>query len=182
MELVQSRGPESDASTPSVTDLAWLAGFVDGEGSIHAWIERDRPRIKKGLDLANTAEANVSRARELIRQLTGRDLRPFVTNVKRGYRPCLTLHVRRADDIDTIIRAISPWLVGKREHADLMLRLLVIVPRSLAAGHGNIRVRSPETGRLRHCYTPEAFDIVRRLMYLNRRYGPGEWSARPEAS
>lgn len=172
--------PKSRTATPSATDLAWLAGFVDGEGSIHAWIERDRPRIKKGLEVTNTVEANVSRARLLIRQLTSRDHRTVVHNVKRGYRPCFTLQVRRADDIDKVIRAISPWLVGKREHADLMLRLLVIVPRSLAAGRGNLRVRSPETGRLRYCYTPEAFEIVRRLMELNRRFAPGEWSARPD--
>jgi hypothetical protein len=153
---------------------------VDGEGSIHAWVERDRPRIKKGFEVANTVEANVSRARLLIRQLTGRDLRPIDKNGKRGYRPCWTLQVRRADDIDTVIRAISPWIVGKREHADLMLRLLAIVPRSLAAGRGDHRVRSPQTGRLRHCYTPEAFEIVERLMELNRRFARGEWSARPD--
>lgn len=166
------------SARPTPTDLAWFAGFVDGEGSIHAWIEKDRPRIKKGLDVANTAEANVARARSLIRELTGRDVRPLVTNVKRGYRPCLALHVRRADDIDTVIRAISPWLVGKREHAELMLRLLEIVPRSLAAGRSDLRVRSPETGRLRYCYTAEAFEIVGRLMELNRRFAPGEWNAR----
>jgi hypothetical protein len=74
---MQSQGPEGGTYQPSITDLAWLAGFVDGEGSIHAWIERDRPRIKKGFEVTNTVEANVSRARELIRQLTGRDLRPI---------------------------------------------------------------------------------------------------------
>lgn len=120
----------------------------------------------------------MSRARLLILGLTGRDLRPFVTNVKRGYRPCFALHVRRADDIDTVVRAILPWFVGKREHAGLMLRLLAIVPRSLAAGRGDVRVRTPDNGRLLYCYTPEAFEIVQRLMELNRRYAPGEWNAR----
>ena len=148
---------------------------------MHAWIERDRRRIKKGLDVGNTVEANVSRARLLVFGLTGRDLRPIIKNVKRGYRPCFTLQVRRADDIGTVIRAIVPWLVGKREHAALMLRLLEVVPRSLAAGRGASRVRAPENGRLLRCYTAEAFEIVQRLRELNRRFAPGEWSARAMA-
>ena len=89
--------------------------------------------------------------------------------------------MRRADDIGTVIRAIVPWLVGKREHAALMLRLLEVVPRSLAAGRGASRVRAPENGRLLRCYTAEAFEIVQRLRELNRRFAPGEWSARAMA-
>lgn len=165
-------------SRPPDTDLAWLAGFVDGEGSIHAWIEKDRPRIKKGLDMGNTVERNVSKARSLIFALTGRDNRPMIKNVKLGYRPCYTLHIRRAEDIDIILRAILPWLVGKREHAEIMLRLLAIAPRSAVAGRAHERQRTPDNGRWRSCYTPEDVKLVGRLIDLNRRYAPGEWLAR----
>jgi hypothetical protein len=69
----------------------------------------------------NTNRANIRQARRYVQRLTTHDIRPRIGNANRGYRPCYSLRVHRANEIRVVLNAVMPWLVGRRRQAELML-------------------------------------------------------------
>lgn len=157
-------------------ELAWLAGFIDGEGSIFLTVEYRRV-IKPNLNMDNTNRANIRQARRYVQRLTTHDIRPRIGNANRGYRPCYSLRVHRANEIRVVLNAVMPWLVGRRRQAELMLEYLAIAPRKQLDGRPPVMLRFPD-GRLRTAYQPRHFKYVERMRALNRRYPKGEWARR----
>ena len=160
------------------TDLAWLAGFLDGEGTIFVVREKrakGRVVLKGRMSVDNTDLSNIRRARRLTLSLTGHRAPMQITNVSRGYRPCHSLRFNRARDVAVILLAVMPWLVGKRARARLMLRFIGIAPRSELSGRSRERRRTQDSGRWAKCYAARSFAIAEEIRRLNRRYGRGEW-------
>lgn len=153
-------------ATPNVTDLAWLAGFVDGEGSIMLVRPRNQT-VRTFLYLVNTDLENVLRARTIVSACLRRDVLPACgANVG---RPDYKLWIARHSEMRTLLTAILPWLAGKRPQAELMLQYLRECSAML---DGRRRLRdTPELRARRH-------EFARRMAELNKRYAPGEWLAR----
>ena len=142
--------------TPSETELAWLAGFIEGEGSLSlsAWNRFDEhaskyPKISVTIKVYNTDARLIQRCREIIRKLDiephlkERDQKPMLkagggTYVSRD--PMLTLTVSKFSCALTLLEAIRPYLYGdKSTRADLMIEYLRIRIAKFAANGGNFR-------------------------------------------
>lgn len=106
----------------------------------------------------------------LFRALTTHQHRPTVTVGR--YRPRYAVAAHAYADVEMILKAVRPWLVGKRPQADLMLEFLGEFGRGKTQrrpGPGG-RGPLPEGAKERRLYYYE------RMRSLNRRYGPGEWA------
>lgn len=150
-------------------EAAWLAGFIDGEGTIMLYVSHPKserhPHIQSALRVANTIEDNIKVAKAIMSRMAGREVRYKATRQSVvGYRPLYRLDVDRQADIVTVIGAMLPFLVGKRPQADLMLEYLAIAPSK--SGGSQSRGTS---------YTDTHFEYVSRMRHLNRRYAKGEW-------
>lgn len=160
--------PSSFIPLPSDAECAWLAGFIDGEGTISLSVSRRTSCVRPYLSVTNTNLDNIGRARVLLRALIDHDLRPLPRRSK--HRPGFLLTATRHKDIHVVLKAIRPWLVGKRPQADLMLEYLDVCSDVL-------RRKIPGEVRDRTSVRELRQDYARRMRELNRRYGPGEWTA-----
>ena len=108
---------------------AWLAGLIDGEGTIsitrHNANKYGHPYLGPLLQIANTDTRLLKRAAEIIEHLTGKPSHKFVvtnprddlTRRKLGYR--LAVHTQW--ELLLVLPAIRPYLVGKVEQADTVI-------------------------------------------------------------
>lgn len=166
--------------SPSKLELAWLAGFVDGEGSIYISAERrpgNRYVLKGRMSVDNTDLKNIRKARSIAIQITGRPISPIIANVRRGYRPCYSLRFQGQSTVAALLRELQPWLIGKHRRATLMLRFIASAPRSATEGRAGRRARTRDKRRWARCYTRTHFAILEEMRRLNRRYGRGEWQS-----
>lgn len=156
---------------PADTELAWLAGLIDGEGTIALSIFRGRGSggVKTVFSISNTNLENLGNARPILRALAGRDLIPRPEKRSRSeWRPAFVLRTEKHSDIKAILEAVRPWLVGKRKQAELMLAYLEQCSGAIRNAHGH---DSPELRDLRHRF-------VAQMHELNYRYRRGEWRQR----
>lgn len=150
-------------------ELAWLAGFADGEGTFVLPIHRKTGLINAYLSVSNTNVANIERAKWIVSGISGRQIRYTPTNVKQGWRPCYRLTVNNHHEIALVCRALLPWVVGKREHAEVMLRYIALV----TGGDCDPQCRRKHRSKM----TDEHYGLVAQLRHLNRRYAKGEWAS-----
>src|SRR5439155_25523680 len=161
-------------------ELAWLAGFIDGEGTIYVVHERrsaNRIVLKARMSIDNTDKRNIMRVLRLVSRITGYRPPTQEGNSKRGYRPCTSVRINRAVDVASILEAVLPWLVGKRQRARLMIRFIKIAPRSPLKGKAEHRARTRGNARFARGFTPRHFALAATITDLNHRYAKGEWVA-----
>lgn len=143
--------------------------MIDGEGTIVLATTQTRATIYPRVAVTNTNLENIGRTRVLFRALTARDVLPGVKRDDRQ-RPCFFVAVSARRDIEVVLKAVRPWLVGKRPQADVMLEYLettapLIGTRS--SGHDTrerLRIRQKQR------------EFVEKMRALNRRYRKGEWA------
>ena len=110
-------------------DLGWLAGVVDGEGSIA--IQRchhNTPSGRRGYYSARCQVVNTDPGiiAAVLNMLACLDVGHYVTESARaGCRMLITVRVDRFESIERLLVAISPHLRGeKRARAGLLLRFV----------------------------------------------------------
>ena len=104
----------------SRTDLAWLAGIVDGEGSIGAYRGKD-DCVRLHLTIANTDRRIIEKAALLLPGAVVK-LRGRPTNLTR--RQLATIVVLKQEDMQAALQLLLPFLVGKHEEAKAVLAYL----------------------------------------------------------
>lgn len=144
------------------TDLAWAAGFIDGEGSIGVHRENvnregrpHRQNYRASLQVANTQRAACDRLQKVFGVGEVMEIRPTTLFRARQFRYTL----RNRLELFRVLFLLRPYLFLKAEQADLTLAFLA--SRQSARGVGRY---AP--------YTDLERDIHRQLRELNTR-GPG---------
>lgn len=111
------------------TDLAWLAGILDGEGCI--MIRLSNEKLKSGgrskhytyqIIIYNTNLRIVSKVSSIICDVVGRS--PYIGENKNTKNICATVTVRPKDSIKCLLQALLPYLVGKKDQAECLLEAL----------------------------------------------------------
>ena len=113
-------------------DAAYLAGFLDGDGSIHFQFVRQREykfgyyvRVSMSLSQSTSARFGLERLKELIGAGYIRDRGNGMSDLVVTSRPVLM----------DILRAVEPYVLFKKEHVREALRLLPLIqPRMTADG------------------------------------------------
>ena len=103
--------------------LAWLAGIIDGEGSIGIY-NRDKPKKNRivNLSVVNTDLAILKRVEAIYRYF---DI--YASRYEHNYKntksflrkpesaTCYAITVRRRDDFEKILKLLEPYLIGKKK-------------------------------------------------------------------
>lgn len=107
------------------TELAWLAGLWDGEGSITIFTHVEKNGAKKicpTLLVVNTDQTIIAEAARLLDEM-GTSFAVFERkNPSDKHKDCYQLSTRNMAYIKTVLEAILPYLVGKKPQAQLVLR------------------------------------------------------------
>jgi len=112
--------------------LAWLAGIVDGEGTIgmYAIRRKDTPKgffYSFQLQISNDDTSIISEITAIIGQLTQGNVKVTVVPDVRPSRQSHHIHYRVSvvsiRGLKTVLAAIEPYLVGKRSQAVVLLQL-----------------------------------------------------------
>ncbi len=105
-------------------ELAWLAGIVDGEGSLK--ICRDKNRLTMFLSINMTHFPTMKK----IADLTGSFFHIRIRGGNRKPLFCVSISGRRAA---VVVKAVKPYLVTKAEQADVLLEFSPTI-RNTGAG------------------------------------------------
>lgn len=108
------------------TDIAWLAGIVDGEGCIYGhWINRGRHATGGNVCVEIRIEATSAAMIQRVQQICDaagifatvdlNRLRPKAT------KPSSRVNIRRREDVVAFLKLIRPYLVVKSSEADVAL-------------------------------------------------------------
>lgn len=125
------------------TDLAWAAGIIDGEGSIHL-VHITRPAAS-GTRIGWRLNVTVWNTNPLIVQRTAEIFgvgSVHVVQRRPGWKPQWYWQTA-SKKAEEVLRAVEPYLVGKAEHARLAL-----LSRSLMSDRWSRRVANPNAEQL----------------------------------
>lgn len=117
-----------DNKQATQTDLAYLAGIIDGEGWIGLQKRLDRRWItyKPALRVTNTDANIINRVYEIWEaigvsgHIYENEQNPSVPNGKQ----IMNLQLNKAVDIQKILEQVIPYLVGKKARATMLVRFL----------------------------------------------------------
>ena len=132
---------DNQQATPTEGQIAWLAGLIEGDGTLQMslWKRNDGPdrKPKVGLQIkVYNADAGIIRQASLVLELLmagyhlkEREMVPMAKPGGDGHYvspdPMLTLTISKMAAVDSVLKAIRPWLFGgKAARADLMLKFL----------------------------------------------------------
>lgn len=160
-------------------EVIWLAGFLEGEGSLmlrqQARSEREKgnrvPKITVEIRIYNTDARLIKKCVEIVRRmdiepcLEEREQKPMLRRGGGEYKsvdPMLVVKITKPACAIVFLRHVRPWLFGsKADRADLMIEYLERrLGRIAAEGKDARAVPLDETD----------FDVVQRFQAL-QRYG-----------
>ena len=168
---------DNQQATPSKCEIAWLAGLIEGDGTLALSVHERRghegsnPKISVLVRIYNTDAAIIKKCTEILDKLgvgchiEEREMKPLLKPDGNGaYHspdPMLAVSVKKFDGMLTLMNKLRPWLFGdKAPRADLILKFLT---RRLAyiekEGNGNTRI----------AYQREDLETVREFYGLTRK-------------
>lgn len=117
------------------TDLAWLAGILDGEGTIH--LGRGNYCVKRNgrtwryqciryvVIISNTDPSIILECQRIMNAISGGAVnRLKYARVPKGYSPQYLLRITSCSGIKKFLTALMPYLVGKKPQAELLMAYL----------------------------------------------------------
>lgn len=127
-------------------DKAWLAGIIDGEGSLWAgWHKqfssktrtRDDKYLTISLQIVNTNREMIRKAEEVIRSC---DVKPYVNYYRKANstRPWGLLVLKGQGKMQKFLPQILPYLVAKKPQAETILAI-ISYRQTLHEHHGRYR-------------------------------------------
>lgn len=139
-------------------ELAWLAGFWDGEGSITIFSHQEKngnPKISPTLLAVNTHEETIAHVSDILDRLgTSFHILTKKPHSKK-HKPAIQISTRNRQYIKTVLEAMLPFLVTKKAQAMLTLRY---VNKKIEQGS-------------RPSYDEDDYEIQESVQSLNKR-GP----------
>jgi hypothetical protein len=149
------------------TDLAWLAGIIDGEG----WIGLQKHIVPKNKCVAYSPHFRVTnsdlniinRTQEILNSI---GLNPYLKQQLHieGRKTVYHLNLHKQANLKVIYEAVLPYLVGKKARAEMMLRYInKTIDREIAYQElkkANQRGKPSETTREAPLVVFEDEDIV----------------------
>ena len=112
---------------PKKTDIAYIAGIIDGEGSIYTKPQLPRKESLISYDIVLEIRMADKEALELIQAVLGGKIN-CRKPLKKNWKPTFQWKVsgRTAQEI---LKLIKPYLLVKRSRAELALKILGLHPR-----------------------------------------------------
>lgn len=143
-------------------ELAWLAGYLDGEGTFQVVRRKDKRegQHQANIQVSNTDPVLVAKSFYLFEKM---GVHPHVSNFQPGnanHREHWIVTVGKLEDIKKACLLLLPFLVGKRARAELLL------------GYSESRLRHGSGRGGTKPYSESDLTIVEELKKLNHRGAP----------
>lgn len=128
-EIGESPAIEDNAE-PTPTDIAWLAGIFDGEGSLIMGARKDRYLPTLGLHLVNTDLLLLGKSQMILQSIIKRPVRLsspkkiYQSAVVQSRKQCFSINLRKQSELFKILTLLRPYLTSKARKADLILAYL----------------------------------------------------------
>jgi len=137
--------------TFSVAEAAWLAGVIDGEGTIGLYQKTRRDNnhsVRLGrtvvVQMSNTHRGFVERMRDII-GCGGTIRRRLFHTSHKGRKPMFKYSLEGSARCAEVLRQIEPYLIIKRERAQAILREIAVRP--FGRWKGDCRAAKRATGK-----------------------------------
>ena len=164
---------DRDNQQATCSEIAWLAGLMEGEGSISMTVAKnsqgDKPKLSFGIMLYNTDALIIKKAVEIMRlmgfepNIIEKTQKPMMKADGSGHYfsrdPMLVVRIRTMTDILSFLTKLRPYLFGQKSaRADLIMQLIKrrLDARSKAIGN------SPRHNPV----TEEDYELIRRYCEL----------------
>jgi hypothetical protein len=142
----------------SPTEAAYIAGIIDGEGHITAWLNQYRGRMNSRCILG-ISNANPNLVEYLLKTIgVGR------VSIDKSFRPNMINHKKvvryyagTMEEILGLLEQVIDYLVIKKRQAELMIRLV------------KLKLSRKKTAERKHNTMSEDNQIIRELLDLNHR-------------
>lgn len=112
----------------STEKLAWLAGMIDGEGSLRIYRQRigQSLRFFAQIHITNTNLRIIAEVKSLFDALGIEFNVREIGNRKRNpaHAPCYSVRATKNSAMRKLLSAMLPYLVGKRDQAETVLKFL----------------------------------------------------------
>lgn len=150
-----NEGEDNQQATLKDTELAWLAGFWDGEGTISLYNSpcKGRNRIQQNMSVCNTHVPTMERVMRLLKTL-GVTYYVHDAGGNEKHKPRTIVEIRRLVSVHTLALAIQPYLFTKSEQCALLLRFVT---------------RRVESDVKRMGYNDEDYYLYNALRQLNKK-------------
>ena len=142
-------------ATVTTTELAWLAGFWDGEGHIglvNAPV-KGRNRIQQTMTVVNTHTGTIEYVIDILKRLNV-TYYIYESGGNDKHKPRLNVKVARLESVHRLLTAIEPYLFTKKLQAGLLLRFVT---------------RRVESSSKRMTYNDEDYYLYNELRSLNAK-------------
>jgi hypothetical protein len=103
-------------------DLAYIAGFLDGDGAIMAEVEK-RKDLREGFRVRIVVQFSQKTTYEYVLEHIQKKLDMF-GNVHRDNKSGSSLRIKSQDQAKQILKNLQPYVVAKQEQIKLALQLL----------------------------------------------------------
>lgn len=129
------------------TDLAYLAGLLDGEACFGARLtNRGRHGAESGnvelrITVQSTSAAMINRIIAIYDELGIVYAVEIGRMMAKSTRPAHRVDVRRRAEVETLLRAVFPYLVVKRPEAEMMLKWLAKWRGDMRGGRGSNKAK-----------------------------------------
>lgn len=137
----------------------WLAGILDGEGTIAGWLREDG-RCKCGTAIYNTNPKIIEAARSFVGEIIGRQMK--VELRVPADKTTMMVRVDRMEEIIALLETLKPDLRGKRDQVVLLVEHLKIHVEWQRQHRWSVKF--PE-GQIAECRR-----VVGQLHLMNHRY------------
>lgn len=110
------------------TELAWLAGIIDGEGSIALFSNQEQSgswKIKPVVNFVNTDLGIINTALDILYR---NDVKPYIvkrhqSKKNKNHKDVIEVKVSSVPEIKKFLELVSPYLKGEKKHkAEILLR------------------------------------------------------------
>lgn len=174
---------DNQQETASEAEKAWLAGFIDGEGSLSIGNLKSKKTVALSprLSIPNTDKANIAKVCAILDKIlvSGHLEKKETRNEK--WKTCYIIYVTYREKLKILLETIIPYLAGKKKRAELILkfidsRLEHNKGRRQEIIFGTVNGRKGKiVGSIRHDkYTEEEWEIVREVSILNQKGRGGD--------
>jgi hypothetical protein len=113
------------SNPPTPTEAAWAAGFLDGEGHFTIALTHKGTNFRAIISASQTTSEPLL----LLQHWFGGSIRVYTDKVK-AHKPCYEWTVVGVG-LASLLEAITPYLIVKKRHADLILQFKKLVDASV---------------------------------------------------
>lgn len=107
------------------TKLAWLAGIIDGEGSIACYVavQKNNLVMHNCVAITNSDPDIMAESNRIVTELIGHSVVNYVKDKSAVNYLAWQIQIQNRKDVIKLLTSVEPYLIGKKAQAQLLLTI-----------------------------------------------------------